>query len=75
MTLPHCYRILELPDGSFDVETDGVEVAQYQSAYDALEDMKREFRRSKGNPSNWYLVSPDKEILLSPLDLHDIVSF
>ena len=55
-----------------DVETTGVEVGKYQSAYKALAVMTREFRRSKANPPNWYLLAPNKEILLRPFDLYDV---
>lgn len=73
--LQNCYRILEVPSDSSDVEADGVEIGQYQSAYQAMEDMKREFLRSKSSPRNWYLVGPNRQILLSPMDMYDYDAF
>ena len=72
MILPANYRIFEAPADCSDIEADGVEIGQYDSAFAAMEDMQREFLRRKNDPLNWYLLAPNKQVLLSPLDLYDI---
>lgn len=68
------YRILELPPGSHDLKADGIEVGRYDSAYHAMEDMRRECFRSESPPPNWYLLAPNEQVLLNPIDLLDMLS-
>lgn len=68
------YRIMELPPGSSNLEADGVEVGRYDSAYHAMEDMRRECIRSDSPPPNWYLLAPNEQVLLNPIDLLEMLA-
>ena len=62
------YRILDASEGEKH-PLRGRLIGTYDSAYAALERMKRAFFEGAGKPPRWFLVDPRGAILVRPEDL------
>ena len=68
------YRIVELERQSAESLDGATLIGKYDSAYRAMEEMKRAFLRCKDNqPPNWYLLDYLGHILAGPEDVIEAV--
>ncbi|MCG8420585.1 MAG: hypothetical protein MJE77_21830 [Proteobacteria bacterium] len=67
------YRIVEIDEHPARSLDGAVEIAEYDSAYKAVQVMKQARERAAGGrPPRWYLVDRDGLILARPEDLDDL---
>lgn len=68
------YRIIETTRQAKDPTKDGVQIAEFDSAYRAMEEMRRAFIKGDSRPPPWYLVDPSGQVLLGPEDIVDVAA-
>lgn len=69
------YRIVEVEQGATGALNKAVEIGSYDSAYHAVEAMRRAFMgRPSAGPPNWYLVNSIGQVLAGPDDILDMDS-
>jgi hypothetical protein len=70
------YRIVEVAQGATgSLKKKAVEIGSYDSAYHAVEAMRRAFLgRPSAGPPNWYLVNSIGQVLAGPDDILDMDS-
>jgi hypothetical protein len=70
------YRIVEVAQSVPGAAEKAVEIGSYDSAYHAVEAMRRAFldRAHSAPPPNWYLVNSIGQILAGPDDILDMDS-
>lgn len=66
------YRIIEMARRAAYSPDDAVEVGVYDSAYHAMEAMKRAFKE-QGKSLCWYLVDASGQVLAYPEDVYEAV--
>jgi hypothetical protein len=66
------YRIMEMARGSHQTLDGAVEVGVYDSAYHAMNAMKRAFQE-QGKALHWYLVDSSGQVLAYPEDVYEAV--
>ncbi len=69
------YRIVEFAQSAPGARNKAVEIGSYDSAYHAVEAMRRAFLgRTHTAPPNWYLVNSIGQVLAGPDDILDMDS-
>jgi hypothetical protein len=69
------YRIVEFAPSASGALNKTVEIGSYDSAYHAVEAMRRAFLGSaSAAPPNWYLVNSIGQVLAGPDDILDMDS-
>lgn len=68
------YRIMEVISRAPDSLDGATPIGEFDSAYQAVEQMKRAFVERGDRAPPWYLIDPYDQILFGPDDLYDAVA-